>query len=103
LNAEPPHRPGDRSEWPETQYPHVDLCAGGLTYFRNHLKQPRRSPRREELARAVRNVEPSPHVFAWAEEFFAHYAPGEDAQRLASRAQWPFDPDAQEQEREETR
>jgi hypothetical protein len=23
----------------------------------------------------VRNVEPSPHVFAWAEEFFAHYAP----------------------------
>jgi hypothetical protein len=33
-------------------------------------------------------VEPSPHVFAWAEEFFAHYAPGEDAQ---------------EQEKEETR
>ena len=26
------------------QYPHVDLCAGGLIYFRNHLKQPRRSP-----------------------------------------------------------
>jgi hypothetical protein len=48
-------------------------------------------------------VEPSPHVFAWAEEFFTHYAPGEDAKRLASRAQWPFDPDAQEQEKEETR
>lgn len=26
------------------QYPHVDLCAGGLIYFHNHLKQPRRSP-----------------------------------------------------------
>jgi hypothetical protein len=25
-----------------------------------------------------------PYVFAWAEEFFAHYAPGEDAKRLAS-------------------
>jgi hypothetical protein len=50
----------------------------------------------------VRNVEPSPHVFAWAEEFFAHYAPGEDAKRLASRAQWPFDPDAQEQEKGNT-
>jgi hypothetical protein len=32
----------------------------------------------------MRNVEPSPHVFAWAEEFFTHYAPGEDAKRLAS-------------------
>jgi hypothetical protein len=31
-------------EWPETQYPHVDLCAGGLIYFRNHLKQPRVAP-----------------------------------------------------------
>ena len=27
-----------------TQYPHVDLWAGGLIYFRKHLKQPRRSP-----------------------------------------------------------
>jgi hypothetical protein len=31
--------------------------------------------RRGTLARAVRNVEPSPHVFAWAEEFFAHLHP----------------------------
>jgi hypothetical protein len=38
-------------------------------------------------------VEPSPHVCAWAEEFFAHYVPGEDAKRFAFRAQWPFDPD----------
>ena len=35
----------------------------------------------------MRNVKPSPQVFAWAEEFFAHYAPGEDAKRLASPAQ----------------
>jgi hypothetical protein len=48
-------------------------------------------------------VEPSPHVFAWAEKFFAHYAPGEDAERLTFRAQWLFYPDAQEQEKEETR
>jgi hypothetical protein len=34
-------------------------------------------------------VEPSPHVSPRAEEFFVHYAPGEDATRLASRAQWP--------------
>src|ERR1700733_4068379 len=59
--------------------------------------------RRGTLARSVRNVEPSAHVSAWAEEFFARYAPGEDAKRFASRAQWPFDPDEQEQEKEETR
>jgi hypothetical protein len=59
--------------------------------------------RRRTLARSVRNDEPSAHVFAWAEEFFAHYASSEEARRFASRAQWPFGPGAQEQEKEETR
>jgi hypothetical protein len=79
-------------DWLETQYPEVDLCAGNLIYFRNHLK----TPRRPELAEAVREVESSPHVFQWAEEFMAHHAPGENVEALANRAQWPFDPETGE-------
>jgi hypothetical protein len=72
-------------DWLKTQLPHVDFCAGNLIFYRNWLKMPR-SPK---LYEAVRAVQPSKHVFATPEEFFAHHAPEEDP-CIIERALWPY-------------
>ena len=65
-------------DWRETQFPDVDLCAGYLIYFRNHLKQPRYGP----LAAAVRRVKQSKAVFSWPVEFLRHHMPSASEKEL---------------------
>jgi hypothetical protein len=72
------------SNWRVNQLPDADLCAGGLIFFRNFMK----TPRRPVLAEAVSAVRKSVHVFTWPWEFFAHHAPDAD-DRIVFRSQFP--------------
>lgn len=72
-------------DWLKTQFPEVDFCAGNLIFYKNWLKM----PRNPELYAAVRAVNPSQHVFATPEEFFAHHAP-EAGDDTVKRALWPY-------------
>lgn len=77
------------SDWQETQLPYVDLCAGVLIYFRNHMK----GPRRPVIAMAVRAVKTSGAVFSWPVEFFRHHMPGEGDREIdeaVQKATWPY-------------
>jgi hypothetical protein len=56
-------------DWTETQLPDVDLCAGGLIFFKNNLKR----PRRPKLAEAVDAVKASKAVFATTWDFICHH------------------------------
>lgn len=56
-------------DWDEVQLPGVDLCAGNLIYFRNHMKV----PRNPVLATAVTAVLRSAAVFSWPHEFLGHH------------------------------
>lgn len=69
-------------DWQATQLPHVDLCAGMLIYFRNHLKTPRYAP----VAAAVRAVKRSAAVFTWPQEFMRHHMPRASEEEIATAA-----------------
>jgi hypothetical protein len=74
-------------DWKETQLPDVDLCAGNLIYFRNHMK----TPRWPDLADAVKRVKKSTAVFSWPEEFMRHHMPkatDEEISEAARQAQF---------------
>ncbi len=81
------------SQWRTRQLPSVDLCAGGLIYFRNHMKV----PRDRLLAAAVQAVKKSSAVFSWPLEFMTYHMPRasrEEAEKAVQRACLPFPPDA---------
>jgi hypothetical protein len=76
-------------DWQKTQMPHVDLCAGMLIYYKNHLK----GPRRPVLYDAVKAIRMSAAVFSHPIEFFRHHMPLATEVEIAEavrKATWPY-------------
>jgi len=76
-------------DWVETQLPYVDLCAGTLIFFKNHLK----FPRRPVLYDAVKAVRMSAAVFSHPVEFFRHHMPRArevEIEEAVQKATWPY-------------
>ena len=81
------------SDWLLTQLPVADYCAGNLIFYNNNLK----APCDPVLARLVRQVGKSRHVFSWHTEFLAHHGPGL-TERAIRDALWPY-PQGHDQEK----
>lgn len=71
-------------DWTETQLPTVDFCAGGLIFFKNTMKR----PRRPKIAEAVDAVKASKAVFANTWDFICHHMPRASEEQRKSADNW---------------
>ena len=72
--------------WELTQLPSVDYCAGGLIFFRNWFKNPKRT----KLYTAVQAVKQSRSIFETPEQFLRHHLGRHYDDDVVTRATWPF-------------
>lgn len=78
-------------DW-QDQLTSVDLCAGGLIFFRNWMK----GPRRPEIAEAVKHVRRSRAVFSTPWEFMFHHirrAGTREIDEAVKKANWMSNPE----------
>lgn len=76
----------DDPDWLNTQYPNAPYCAGGLIFFRNYMKMPRKAA----LAAAVRAVRPSRSIFSRGYEFLMHHDRSLTREEALRLERWPY-------------